>query len=405
MIRRALLALLLVAPLAGSCSKGRDTLTVGALYPMSGPQASAGQDELRGVRLAVERVNAAGGIAGKQVKLVTADAPTPESAAGALRSLVARKISVVFGTHSSAVSAAAAAATRKQPVTYFETGAVGQVAASGVNGTTFFRLAPMGANLGRAAIGFVTDQLDPGQPLHWAVANADDVYGSAVAGGAVAELQRRGVQVVGQFPYDANRFDPATVADRIAASGANALFVASYLDDGIALRRANLARGNKMVAEIGTSSSYCHPAFGAALGAQAVGLFASDKPDAADVNASALREGARAALAWVAPRYKDAYHGAMDAPALSGFSGALGVLQSILPKAASLSAPDVRAAALRVDLPEGSLPNGSGLAFAPAGAPDAGENRGASSVIWEWVAPGQRAVVWPPAFANAAIVR
>jgi hypothetical protein len=65
----------------------------------------------------------------------------------------------------------------------------------------------------------------------------------------------------------------------------------------------------------------------------------------------------------------------------------------------------VRNAALRVRVPEGSLPNGSGLALAPSGAPDAGDNRNASSVIWEWVAPGTRAVVWPPAFATSSIKR
>ena len=41
-----------------------------------------------------------------------------------------------------------------------------------------------------------------------------------------------------------------------------------------------------------------------------------------------------------------------------------------------------------------------GVDIAPPGAPDSGANRNASSVIWEWVAPGVRAVVWPPAFAT-----
>jgi hypothetical protein len=207
------------------------------------------------------------------------------------------------------------------------------------------------------------------------------------------------------FPYDANRLDATAIAKQIAASGADALFVSSYLDDGIALRRANLAAGTKLLAEIGTSSSYCHPAFGAALGADAVGLFASDKPDAAHVRAAALRPEGRAALEWVAPRYQSQFHEDMSAPALSGFSGALGVLGHVLPVAKSAKAAAVRQATETVRLPEGSLPNGSGLEFAPVGAVDAGDNRGASSVIWEWVAPATRAVVWPAAYATSAIVR
>ncbi len=379
----------MLAALAASCSPtdASSELKVGALYPTSGPLAEAGTEELRGVRLAVERINAKGGVAGRRLRLVTVDAPTPESAAPALRSLLKRRVEVVFGSHSSAVSAAVASATRDQRVVFFETGAVGSITPARTGGRTFFRLAPMGANLGAAAVRFVAEQLHPGRALKWAVAHVDDAYGATVGKGAAAEITRRGAALAGVFPYDGRRFDPAAVASQIAASGADALFVSSYLDDGIALRRASIAAGTKLLAEIGTSSSYCHPAFGAALGADAVGLFASDKPDAAHVRAEALAPDARAALEWVGPLYETRYHTPMSAAALSGFSGALGVLGHVLPLAKGVDAGKVRTATERVHLPEGSLPNGSGLAFAPATAVDAGDNRAASSVIWQWVAP------------------
>ena len=72
-----------------------------------------------------------------------------------------------------------------------------------------------------------------------------------------------------------------------------------------------------------------------------------------------------------------------------------------MPAAASLSPADIAAAARTIDLPRGGLPNGSGLRFGAAGTPNAGANLAAASVIWEWVAPGQAAVIWPPAFATA----
>jgi branched-chain amino acid transport system substrate-binding protein len=327
-----MLAVAAVATLAAGCNKASSTsaLTVGGLYPVTGPQASAGVEEERGVRLAVDYVNARGGVRGRSVRLLTADSPTPESAAPALRKLVGRGVRLVFGSHSSAVSSAVAAATRHEDVTFFETGAVGQIDAPDVAGRTFFRLAPMGANLGRAAIDFVSDQLYSGRPLRWAVAHVDDVYGNAVAGGAAAEITKRGHVLAGAIGYDAHTFDPAKVAAELAELKPDALFVSAYLDDGVALRRATAASPMKVLAEIGTSSSYCHPAFGAALGSEAVGLFASDKPDAADVKPDALRSAGRDALAWVAPRYQARYHEAMSAPALSGFSGALAILGHVL---------------------------------------------------------------------------
>jgi hypothetical protein len=94
----------------------------------------------------------------------------------------------------------------------------------------------------------------------------------------------------------------------------------------------------------------------------------------------------------------------MTAPALTGFAGGLALFQHVLPQADEFSPAAVARAARAVKLPEGALPNGSGLAFAPTGQSDAGNNLNATSVIWQWVAPKTRAVVWPPAYATHPIV-
>jgi hypothetical protein len=142
------------------------------------------------------------------------------------------------------------------------------------------------------------------------------------------------------------------------------------------------------------------PAFGQALGSAAVGVFASDKPDAAAVRPDALSPEGRATLAWAAARYRSRFHEPMTSHALSGFSNAYALFAHVLPRAGSATTDAVSAAAAAVKLPAGSLANGGGLDIAPAGAPDAGNNRNAAGVIWEWVAPGQEVVVWPPAFAT-----
>jgi branched-chain amino acid transport system substrate-binding protein len=193
------------------------------------------------------------------------------------------------------------------------------------------------------------------------------------------------------------------LAASVAAVHPDVLYVSAYIPDAIALRRQFVAQHIPLLANIGTSSSYCMLGFGVPLGSQAVGLFASDKPDAADVNPSALTAEGRAALAWVAATYQSRFHVPMSAPALSGFSSATALFMHVLPAATADTPQGVAAAALATLLPAGTLANGSGLRLAPPGSPDAGDNRAATSVIWEWVAPGQRAVVWPPAYANHPI--
>ena len=70
-------------------------------------------------------------------------------------------------------------------------------------------------------------------------------------------------------------------------------------------------------------------------------------------------------------RASDAYDAAWDEDmspaALAGFSAAWAFFTDVLPAAASLAPGDVAAAARAIDLPPGSLPNGSGLRFGAPG--------------------------------------
>lgn len=407
MIRRIALAVTVVAVLGAAlaaCGDPSKTITIGALYPQTGPQGTGGTEEMRGVQLAADWANNAGGVHGAHIKLATVDAARAELVPDAMDSLASRGVSIVLGSHGSAISAAAAREATIKKLAFFETGAVGETAPDDSNGTNFFRLAPMGANLGRAAIEFVEDELSAKLPAHgplrYGVAYVDDPYGRAVAQGALDTIHERGLVLAGSFPYDANAKDFGPLVARIGAAHPDVLFSAAYIDDGVAVRKALVAAHTSLLAAIGTSSSYCMQAFGDALGADGVGLFASDKPDAADVNASALTPEGRRMLAWASQRYQAQWHHPMMAAALSGFSNAYALFAHVLPAAQNLSVPAVAKAALAVKLPPGALANGGGLDLAPPGSVDAGANRRSAGVILEWIAPGKKATVWPPAFAE-----
>jgi branched-chain amino acid transport system substrate-binding protein len=407
MIRRLVLLVAVVALLGAAlaaCGDSSKTITIGALYPRTGPQGPGGSEELRGVQLAADWANNATVVEGTRIKLVQVDAARAEAVPDAMDSLAQRGASIVLGSHGSAISAAAAREATVKKLAFFETGAVGLTAPDDSNGTNFFRLAPMGANLGRAAINFVQDELSAKLPAHgplrYGVAYVDDPYGRAVGQGALDAINERGLTLVGSFPYDANAKDFGPLVARIGAARPDVLFSAAYVDDGVAVRKALVEAHTPLLAAIGTSSSYCMQAFGDALGPDAVGLFASDKPDAADVNASALTPEGRQMLDWASKRYQAKWHQPMGAAALSGFSNAYALFVHVLPAAGNLSVPLVAKAALSVKLPQGALANGGGLDLAPPGAVDAGANRRAAGVIEEWIAPGKKATVWPPAFAE-----
>ena len=228
------------------------------------------------------------------------------------------------------------------------------------------------------------------------------MYGHSVAAGAEAELGARGLHDVGTFGYDFRTVDMAKLVRRIARRETRrAVRIGVPRRRDRAPARSSSHNTCKLLANIGTSSSYCMPAFGSTLGKDAVGVYASDKPvgvvdqpvGAAPRRALVLaaRERRPTAMKWDVD---------MSPAALAGFSAAWALFTDVLPAAASLAPADVAAAARAIDLPRGSLPNGSGLRFGAPGTANAGDNVAAASVIWEWVAPGEAAVIWPPAFAT-----
>ena len=53
-----------------ACSKNEDTIKIGEYASLSGKEASLGQSSHQGTLLAIERINAAGGVLGKQLELI-----------------------------------------------------------------------------------------------------------------------------------------------------------------------------------------------------------------------------------------------------------------------------------------------------------------------------------------------
>jgi ABC-type branched-subunit amino acid transport system substrate-binding protein len=379
-------------------------LKIGLLYPTAGAQGMQGTEELHGAELAIQWANQHHVLGPERtIEAVVAPADRAEAVPSAFDTLQRDHVQLVVGSHGSSISAVAAAEATKRHLLFWETGAVGETDGGVHGGTNFIRMAPMGGNLGQSGIAFVNDvltpMLQPARPLRYAVAYVDDPYGRAVAAGAEAEIEAAGLDLVGRFSYKVGD-DYNAVVRRIAAAHPDALYVSAYLDDGVALRRALVAQHVPLLAAIGTSSSFCMPAFGQALGADAVGLYASDKPDAAAVRPEALRPEGRTTLTWVTQEYHDRYGEDPTAPALSGFANTYALLVHVLPAAPDGTPSQVARAAVRTKLPVGTLANGGGMDIAPVGQADAGNNRAAAGVIEEWVAPGRMVVVWPQAFAE-----
>jgi ABC-type branched-subunit amino acid transport system substrate-binding protein len=406
-VRRVVLLLLLPA-MVTACALGEDPVVIGAVYPTAGGQGPGGLEEYRGVLVAADLATRRGGVDGRPIEIRLAPADSAEAAPGAVRRLVGEGTDLLVGSYGSTISRPASAEAASLGAFFWETGAVGEMDPGSGAGELVFRFAPTGAGLGRAAVDFVDRQLLPRladeDHSRYAVTFVDDEYGRAVGGGAAERIRALGLSLAGTFPYDPRTADFDRLSRRIGRAGTDVLVVVAYLEDGVAMRRALVRQDVPLLASIGTSSSYCHPEFGAILGPDAVGLFASDKPDAHHVNLERLRPAAAEILRWGQERYRARYGVPMSSASLSGFAAGWALFHHVLPAVEGLEPEEVAAAARSVRVPMGSLPNAGGLDMAPPGHPEAGANLRASNVIWEWVAEDRREVVWPPALATDELV-
>ncbi|MEO6992629.1 MAG: ABC transporter substrate-binding protein [Lacunisphaera sp.] len=89
---RFLFPFALAAALSAGCSRpSADTIKVGEYASLTGKEASFGQSSHKGITLAIEELNAAGGVLGKKLELISADNQTkPGESATAVKKLISR---------------------------------------------------------------------------------------------------------------------------------------------------------------------------------------------------------------------------------------------------------------------------------------------------------------------------
>lgn len=107
---RVSLVMLAVCLLVAPAARAADTIKIGLLAPLTGAAAADGQSVQNSVKLAVERVNAEGGVLGKKVEVITYDDRADAKDAVALsRKLIEQDkvVAVVGGSYSTPMRAVA----------------------------------------------------------------------------------------------------------------------------------------------------------------------------------------------------------------------------------------------------------------------------------------------------------
>jgi branched-chain amino acid transport system substrate-binding protein len=358
---RTLVAAALVA-LAAPAAFAQATLKIGALNPYSGPLALYGTEVTRGYELAVDKVNAAGGVLGKKIELIRGDVTTPQQGIATVEQLVTKdKVDMFVGTYISAISLTASDAALRYNKLYWETNAVAQTLTErGL--PNFIRSGPDGNAFANTSSATVRELIAPAlkkdvRELKVWIESEDSIYGSSIAQGQKRILETFGVKVAGVGSHSARTIDLNDTVLRIKQAAPDVLIQTGYVPDGNLLLRTLRDQGVKPAAIlfVGTGDT---PETLQALGAPSlqgilvVGYPRNDISETYGPGNKAYLEAYRAKYKSdpVAPQGMNAYTGFM-------------IMTEALKAAGSVEPEKVQAAAAKLDKPENSYPSGHGARF------------------------------------------
>jgi branched-chain amino acid transport system substrate-binding protein len=369
---------------------------IGALYPFSGDLALLGEESYRGLELAVNERNAAGGLNGEKLEIMKADAVDPTQAVSGAKRLISDGAVAIFGTYASGLSYAASPVAELAGIPYFELGAVAEkVTTRGYK--YLFRSDPNTSIYGAEVINALHDTIAPGMGLAPAdirigIIHEDGPYGTEVAAAENSRAAKLGYKVVENLPYSAKTVDLSSLILRLKGSNVNVVLQTAYQNDAILFFRQAGAAGFKPKIIIGAGGGYSLADTAKAVGADMNHVFDLDFPQ------PSINPAGAPGLEKFLEAYKTAYKGSpQSGHSLANYVGAK-VFLDILAEVKSFDKDKIRAAVLAYKKPAGETANGWGFSFG-----EDGQNNAATFYLMQWQ-DGKLVTIAPKNFAQGTPV-
>lgn len=209
-----------------------DTIRVGLSIPLSGPAAWMGEDYRMGAILAVEAINAAGGVAGKRLQLFEADdACTPAQAASAYRKLIDfDRVDVIVGAGCSGPTLAAMPIVQQSRIVNLTPASTNPdiTRRAGVGGNPWqFRLNVDDSIMADAFAAYIAERA---KSVTIFAANND--FGRGAAQEYRERFAELGVQVVGVEYFEQGQADYRPTLTKVKAQNPEALLLIMEAKDG-----------------------------------------------------------------------------------------------------------------------------------------------------------------------------
>ncbi|MFH0997391.1 MAG: ABC transporter substrate-binding protein [Pseudomonadota bacterium] len=218
---------------AGFCLA--DTLELGIPLPLTGSQAKFGEMEMRSYQIAMEEINAKGGIKGKTVALTFEDAQgKPEISRAIAEKLIdVKKQPIIFGDYSSSCSKAIAAVANERKIPYLVvTGADDAITQQ--NYEYVFRMNPSNAYYAAGLGSFLSQVV---KPVSIAILYESSDFGTSGADEMEKYGQKIGMKVVVKEKYEKGAVDFKPILTKVKAQKPDVIYMVSYVMDASLLMK------------------------------------------------------------------------------------------------------------------------------------------------------------------------
>ncbi|MGZ5450101.1 MAG: ABC transporter substrate-binding protein [Thermoanaerobaculia bacterium] len=217
-----------------SCRPGREAQTadttgdipVGVYGALTGDQAAFGTSTVNGVRLAADEINAAGGVLGRQVRLLVEDdqGRADEAASAVTKLITAHDVVALIGENSSNQSLAAAPIAQANGVPMISPSSTNPAVTE--KGEFIFRVCFTDPYQGKALAAFVRNELK----LDTAAILVDkkNDYSVGLAGVFRKELEGAGGKIVAEQSYSGGDTEFRPQLTTIRAASPQALFIPGF---------------------------------------------------------------------------------------------------------------------------------------------------------------------------------
>ncbi len=215
---------------------------LGILHPVSGALSYSGQQGRLGATMAIDEINAAGGIkalGGAKIEAVLGDAlSTPEGGNAEVERMNSAGVAAIVGGYASSICLSASQTAARYDLPYVvDVGVADSVVTRGLKNT--FRFGPGFGVIAKTALdNLVAINEQAGKPAKTVmIVHEDSLFGSGLAKLLNAQLPERGFEVLETIPHPTPTRDFNNVALKIKTQSPDVVIPANYYNEYVLLAR------------------------------------------------------------------------------------------------------------------------------------------------------------------------